>query len=133
MKKKRPGPPKGHKHTDVKRTAFGQRLFDTRKARGISQQELGNRIGLSKRVICAYEGQAAGPPVETLLKLADELGVTASYLIGESKFKIVREDLPPMLKEDIELLKKLPVGDQRSVSKMIRALTLKNEVENKGE
>ena len=70
-RKKKPGPQKGSKHKGIVRSDFGQRLFDTRKARGLTQIELGKIVGLSKRMIAYYEANTSGPPVEVLRKLSE--------------------------------------------------------------
>ena len=126
MKKKKPGPQKGTKHTDVKRSAFGLRLFNARKARGITQQELANKIGITKRMIANYEGTSEGPTVERLTELAQALGVTVSYLLGESTQKNIEPEVPPTLRKHIDKLKSLPHKDQKTAIRMIDALAAQN-------
>jgi transcriptional regulator with XRE-family HTH domain len=119
MRKKKPGPPKGQKQTDVKRSPFGERLFRARKARGMSQEELGAKIGLSKRMVSRYEGTFGGPPMETLLKFANALKVTNSYLLGESPLKTVKDDIKPELRKYVETLQRLSRSDRKSILRMI--------------
>jgi transcriptional regulator with XRE-family HTH domain len=116
MTRKKHGPRKGIKHTTVKRSAFGSRLFTTRKAKGLSQKELGDLVGLSKRMISYYEGDTPGPPVAILKKLADTLNVTTSYLMQESPLKASNgEEISPTLRKHIAALKKLPTKEQKKV------------------
>ena len=131
MKKKKPGPLKGKKHSEIKRSEFGTRLFRARKARSLTQTELGKKIGVTKRVIAFYEGDNAGPSIDLLKKIAAALNVTTSYLVGESPQKIIKDDIRPSLKKHIEKLQKLPPKDQKSIITMIDALELKNKVEVK--
>ncbi len=126
MKKKKPGPQKGTKHADVERSAFGLRLFNARKARGITQQELANKIGITKRMIANYEGTSEGPTVERLTELAQALGVTVSYLLGESTQKNIEPEVPPTLRKHIDKLKSLPPKDQKTAIRMIDALAAQN-------
>jgi transcriptional regulator with XRE-family HTH domain len=105
MHKKKPGPPKGKKHSEVERSSFGERLFKTRKIRGLSQTELGERTDLSRRMVSHYEGNAPeGPPLMTLTKIADALNVTVSYLLGESTLKAIKDDVKPNLRKHINAL-----------------------------
>ena len=115
MKKKKPGPKRGTKHSDIKRSPFGQRLFDARKVRGITQQELADKLGITKRMVANYEGNSEGPSVERLEDIAKALNVTVSYLLGESTLKTVKEDVSPNIRKHIEVLKELPQKDQKKV------------------
>lgn len=61
----------------------GQRLARIRKAAGYTQAELGNRSGVSQRLISNIElGQRDGT-LETLQKIARALDVTVTHLTGE--------------------------------------------------
>jgi transcriptional regulator with XRE-family HTH domain len=134
MKKKKPGPPKGQKKTEVKRTPIGERLFKTRKARGYTQEELGKRIGLSKRMVAHYEGDSATPDIDVLTKFADALAVTVSYILGESTQKKIDTDISPVFRRHLEILQRLPTKEQKTVIEMVEGLELKKrakEPENK--
>jgi len=129
MKKNKPGPQKGKKHSDVKRSVFGERLFNTRKARTISQTELGKRIGLSRRMISHYEGNAPeGPPLSTLTKIAEALNVTVSYLLGESTLKVIKDDVKPNIRKHLKALQDLPPKEQKTILHMIEIASEKNKV-----
>lgn len=61
---------------------IGKRVKELRIKKGMSQQELGNAIGVTKVSICGYESGMRIPNLEKLAKLADELGTTTDYLLG---------------------------------------------------
>jgi transcriptional regulator with XRE-family HTH domain len=127
MKRKKPGPPKGRRHVDVKRSPFGQRLYSTRKARGLTQEQLAGKVGLSKRMITYYEGEPLdGPPLSTLTKIAEALSVTASYLLGESTLKKVQDDLTPTLRKHVQALQKLPTRDRNAILRMAELVSKSN-------
>jgi len=128
MKQKKPGPAKGRKHTDIKRSPFGERLSQARKARGLSQQELGAKAGLSKRMVSRYEGDFTGPPMETLTRLARALNVTVSYLLGESTQKAIKDDVKPNLRKHINTLQELPPKEQKTILNMIEIAAAKNKM-----
>ncbi|WP_081279704.1 helix-turn-helix domain-containing protein [Stenotrophomonas maltophilia] len=67
---------------------FTKRLKEARLAMGISQRELGRRIGLSEEVVSSrvtrYELGTSEPDFDTASRLAKELGVPLAYLLADS-------------------------------------------------
>ena len=59
---------------------LGQRISGYRKALGISQEELGARLGVSRQAVSKWETGAAAPDMENLLALAREFGVSVAEL-----------------------------------------------------
>ena len=70
------------------RSMFTKRLKEARLALGISQRELGRRIGLSEDVVSSrvtrYELGTSEPDFTTASKLAKELGVPLAYLLADN-------------------------------------------------
>ena len=131
LKNKR-GITKGTRFNDIKRSPFGNRLYKILRSKKISQQKLGEQIGVSNRMVSYYITNEVGPPLEILKKIAKVLQVTVSYLVDESPLKNVELDnTSPALKKDIDLLKSLPRKDQRTVSNTIEGLYAKNKLHKK--
>lgn len=131
MKKMKPGPIQGKKHIEVERSPFGERLFKTRKIRGLSQTELGKRVGLSKRMISHYEGKAEeGPPLNTLSRIAEALNVSVSYLLGESTQKALGSEISPHLRKYVKELELLPPKELKTILNMIEIAVEKNKPKN---
>ena len=61
---------------------FGGNLKKLRKARNLTQQELGAKIGLSKAVVSKYENGIGYPTFDVLIQIARYFGVTTDYLLG---------------------------------------------------
>jgi len=61
---------------------FKVRLRQVRLSRGLSQQVLASRLGLSKQAVSNYESGANTPTFQILLQLSRELGVTLDCLAG---------------------------------------------------
>ena len=57
-------------------------LKELRIKKGLSQQELGNAIGVTKVSVCGYENGSRIPNLEKLVKLSDVFGTTTDYLLG---------------------------------------------------
>lgn len=110
---------------------FGERLTRIRKQRGVTQEELGQAVGVSKRVIAYYEGESPYPPIHLTAQLAETLHVTADELLG---LKPTKEHLSP---EELKLWRRfkkvrgLSVRDQKTVYSLIRALVVRREASNR--
>lgn len=64
---------------------FGDRIKQLREHSGMTQAELGKKIGVSDRVIGYYESNQRFPrKQEVIIKLANEFNVTVDYLMGTS-------------------------------------------------
>ena len=61
---------------------FGGRLQQVRKAAGLSQEQLGELVGMSRQAVSKWETDQAAPDVETLARLCGALGVSADALLG---------------------------------------------------
>jgi transcriptional regulator with XRE-family HTH domain len=99
-----------------------------RKARGLTQTELGERIGVSKRGIAYYKRETDRPPAAKLDQLAAALGVTTDELLCVKPVK----EKPPVknrrLIKGLQILEKLPKEDQKAVVNYIDALSAKRGV-----
>lgn len=71
---------------------IGKRLKELRIKRGMSQQELGTAIEVTKVSICGYENGTRLPNLEKLVKLAEVLQTTTDYLLGREISIIDKED-----------------------------------------
>ena len=63
---------------------FGQRLRTLRLQEALTQQQLAERLGLTKSVISAYETDLRLPSYDVLLKLSRIFKVSTDYLLGVS-------------------------------------------------
>ena len=57
-------------------------LKELRLKRGLSQQELAKKVGISNQSISSYEKGVRKPKIEAWKKLADYFGVSVPYLQG---------------------------------------------------
>jgi transcriptional regulator with XRE-family HTH domain len=63
---------------------LGQRLKQLRKQRGLSQQEVANRLKINRVTYSQYEVNRRQPDYETLNKIADFYQVSLDYLVGRT-------------------------------------------------
>ena len=59
---------------------LGQRISEYRKKLGISQEELGARLGVSRQAVSKWETDIASPDMENLLALSREFGISVAEL-----------------------------------------------------
>lgn len=79
---------------------FGNRLKELRKQQGLTQQQLADRIGVTKSVISFYELKERAPSPEVLIKLSYIFHVSTDYLLGIERNKTV--DVSGLDDEDIK-------------------------------
>lgn len=61
----------------------GTRIKELRQISGMSQEELGRRVGVQRAAINKYEkGTVTNIPIHTIEKLADVFDVSPTYLVG---------------------------------------------------
>lgn len=66
----------------MEQQTFGQRLKNYRKDQNLTQQELGEKIGVSDKTVSRWESDGGYPDVPTLVPLAQALGVTVDDLLN---------------------------------------------------
>lgn len=61
---------------------IGQRIAERRKLLGISQENLGERMGISRQAISKWEADGAIPEIDKLIALSKLFGVSVGWLLG---------------------------------------------------
>ena len=68
---------------------FGDNLKQLRKQRGLTQNELGSKLNLSKAVISKYENGLGFPTLDLLMQFSEYFNVTTDYLLGIDEHKSI--------------------------------------------
>lgn len=83
-------------------TTFGGRLKTARKGRGISQEELAPRIGVTKDTLSRYERGEVAPTAEVIFLAVVQLGVSADWLLtGEGPMRGFTIEMAPQDPEEV--------------------------------
>lgn len=82
---------------------FGQRLKELRKTNGLTQQQLADKLGITKSVVSYYELSERCPSPEIIIKLADIFHTTTDCLLGVSE-KINTVDISDLTNEEQQLV-----------------------------
>ena len=64
---------------------LGGRILELRKKAGMSQEELADRLGVSRQAVGKWENGAAIPDISNLIELSRVFGVTLGELLGLEK------------------------------------------------
>lgn len=73
--------------------SFGNYICELREKRGLSQSQLGERLGVTNKAVSRWENGSAYPSTELMLPLAKELGVTI-----EDIYRTISDDKAPKTK-----------------------------------
>ena len=94
---------------------IGKRIKDMRIKMGLSQQELGDLLGVTKVSICGYENGTRTPSLETFNILAKVFNTTTDYLLGREitiKSEENNEYLGSISKDDIKIINELKANEK---------------------
>lgn len=94
-----------------------------RKQKKLSQAELGKRSGINGDIVGKYERNEMKPSIETAKNIADALGVTLDYLLGDSNNAVLDKEFLKR-QEDIE---KMEETDKQALFRMIDCMLTKNK------
>lgn len=111
-------------------SAVGGRIAELRKARGLTQVELADALGVIQAVVSTYEVGRVRPHPGMLLRLADVLDVSVDEILGRTPRKQAKSH-DQRLWARFQLLAKLPERDQRAVMRMITSLATVHGVKTK--
>jgi transcriptional regulator with XRE-family HTH domain len=103
--------------------SFPQRLQAFRTAAGLSQLQLGERAGVSNKMVSHWERGVSEPSLSHLASLASALERTAGELLGLEPPGQPR--MPPWLKDTVIMLKLMDFKDFTAVSEVIKAFVMK--------
>jgi transcriptional regulator with XRE-family HTH domain len=111
----------GSKQHAIK-NVFGKRLARLRKSRGLTQTQLGEKVGVSFRMIAYYEGQTNYLPTHILPALARALGVSVDELTDTATTSVVPVDVDGLVWRRFLRLQELPPRSRVVVLKELDAL-----------
>ena len=115
---------------------FGETLKNLREIRGMTQEQLGVILGVSRATIAGYETKNHQPDYEKLETLSRFFDVSIDYLLtGEDSFHIERMKRPMINEkvvdtEVIKIYKELPIEAKVDVLKYLKLLQPKEKCES---
>ena len=91
---------------------FSDNLTELRKLHNMSQEELAEKIGVSRQTLSKYETGESLPDIEKCRMLADVFGVSIDDLISYSRDNSMGLNVPPKGKHIFGMVK---VGDKGQI------------------
>lgn len=79
---------------------LGQRIQELRKQAGLSQEALGEALGVSRQAVSKWEGDGGIPELDTIIAMSRLFGVTVGQLLGVEEAVPVGEAPEPDLNEE---------------------------------
>lgn len=108
------------------RPAFGERLTALRKARGLTQVQLAERIDSTQRAVSRYETVADRAPAPVLARLAQALAVSTDELLGVKRTRaaagLADDPEARRLWKKFQQVMALPEKDRRAVIRLANSL-----------
>lgn len=96
----------------------GARIKSLREAAGLSQNELARRAGVSQSGLSYIESGEKSPSVDTLLRIADALGVTVSELLNAQG----DTEMPPHIRALVREARSLTPEQAEMLARFIRTM-----------
>lgn len=84
---------------------YSKRIKELRLEKKLSQQELGDMIGITKVSICGYENGTRTPSLETFDILADILKTSTDYLLGRTDKRNIETKQQDISIDDYSIIK----------------------------
>ena len=64
---------------------FGEKLFQLRKEKGLSQEALAEQVGTTRQAISKWENDQGFPETEKLLQLSNIFEISIDYLLKDEQ------------------------------------------------
>jgi transcriptional regulator with XRE-family HTH domain len=109
---------------------LGDKIKRLRQDKNWSQDQLAQKIEVSRRFIGAYETGKSMPSAATLQKLAEVFGVSVDYLLSDEQTKNLAavSITDQTLLEYFEEIQHMSESDKQAVKTMLEALIMKNKM-----
>ena len=73
---------------------FGQRLLRLRKEKGLTQNDIADKVNVTAQAVSKWENDQASPDIDVLVKLSDIFEISLDKLLGKEKKTVELIDKP---------------------------------------
>lgn len=71
----------------MNKVSIGKRIYQIRKEKNLSQEELANLIGVSRQIVSKWESDQSVPLVDKLKKMSEVLGVSYEEILQKTEYQ----------------------------------------------
>ncbi len=75
---------------------LADKIIENRKKNGWSQEELADRLGVSRQSVSKWEGAQAVPDMKKIIQMSELFGVSTDYLLKDEMESDSRSDITPV-------------------------------------
>ncbi len=102
--------------------AIGARLREQRNQSGLTQDQLAEKLGVSKRTQGNYESGASDAPASYLSTVAAELGFDVVYILSGVRKTLPAETLNEVEDTIVKQYRKITDFDQQAIRRFLQAM-----------
>jgi len=82
--------------------SLGQRIARLRRNKGLTQEDLGYKVGVSSQAVSKWETDSSAPDVTLLVKIANIFDISVDELLGNDRIKETPQIVPPAERKPID-------------------------------
>lgn len=101
---------------------IGVRLRQLRAQAGLTQDQLAEKMGVSKRTQGNYESGASDPPASYLSLAASQLGFDVGYIVNGVRATLPNEALSQVEDQLVAQYRSIAPGDQEAIRRFLKAM-----------
>ena len=110
------------KKKQIIRTHTGQKIYEARKAEGLTQVELAQKLGVSQQLITFWENTGKAPTAEMIIKISQTLNLSADDLLGLTEKKAEHPEYSFRLEKRFNSINQLSRRKQERILSVIDTL-----------
>lgn len=103
---------------------MGARIASYRKQEKLTQEELGEKLGVSPQAVSKWENDASAPDISLLLPLADTLKVSVENLLGRESGCVALAEAIPAERLTFRILVDSADGDRVRVNLPLKLVSM---------
>jgi len=109
------------------RPPFGSRLHAAREARGLTQSQVAEKLGITQTAYALWERRQVALKPEQIEKVADVLGVSIEHLFGKDKSAKSRGGSVGKLQRLLESAAALPRSQQQKLISVVEPFVTQHQ------
>ena len=110
--------------TDIYAKVFAVKFKEIRTQKGFTQSEMAEFLDCSQQTINVWESGQHTPKITMLVKIAESFGVSVDWLLGRKEPIKILTEIPPDVKNIVELYRKFNNEGRTEAEKMLNLLLL---------